>query len=93
MSRIGSFGIGLIFSGGLSFVILENLRDRRCMYSKDKDTEKLIYRTQLRELIKEVETSQYKMSEMETQLVEKSRVFTRFFLLNYQMVNNNYQIL
>lgn len=87
MSRFTSFGIGLMFSGVLSFSILETIRDRRCLYLKDKNNENaLIYKTQLRQLLREVETSQYKMSEVETQLVEKSRLFTRFFLLNYQAV-------
>ena len=43
MSRIACFGIGLIFSGGLSFSILENIRDRRCLYVKDKNKENYSY--------------------------------------------------
>ena len=91
MSRTACFGIGLIFSGGLSFSILENIRDRRCLYVKDKNKENyLIYKSQLKELLKEVENSQYKMSGVEMQLVEKSRIFTKFIQLSYQTVYINF---
>ena len=89
LSKVSSFSVGLIFSGALSFTILESIRDRRCSFIKDKNNDKiqqLIYTAKLKELINSAEIQQYRMNDLETQLVEKSRTFTRFFLLNYQTV-------
>lgn len=89
MSKVSCFSIGLLFSGGLTFSILESIRDRRCLYLKDKNNDKiqqLIYSAKLKELMMTAEIQQHKMTELETQLVEKSRNFSRFFLLNFQTV-------
>ena len=100
MSKVSCFRIGILFSGGLTFSILESIRDRRCLYLKDKHNDKiqqLIYTAKLKELLLSAELQQYKMTELESQLVEKSRTFSRFFLLNFQTVflicilfNNHY---
>lgn len=88
ISKLSCFSIGILFSGGLTFNILESIRDRRCLFVKDNNDKikQLIYTAKLKELLYNAELKQYRMSELETQLVEKSRTLSRFLLLNFQTV-------